>query len=140
MGAFIDAEKRNLLTDSVRAELRACNPYEDIFAYISRSRLTKDLERILYLSVKLYLQDDVLVKVDRASMASSLEVRRPLLDHEFVEFVCRLPVVYKLNGIKTKYILKKAAEGILPRSIIYRSKIWPLIVFQIWHERFVEND
>lgn len=122
MGAFIDSEKRELLSDEVKAELRNHNTYEDIFNYISESRLTKDLERILYLSMKLYLQDDILVKVDRASMANSLEVRSPLLDHEFVEFVCRLPMSYKLNGLKTKYLLKKAARGILPESIIHRQK------------------
>jgi asparagine synthase (glutamine-hydrolysing) len=196
MGAFVDAEKKELLNDEIKVELKAHNTYEDIFDYISKSKLTKDLERILYLSMKLYLQDDVLVKVDRASMASSLEIRCPLLDHEFVEFVCRLPMVYKLNGIRTKYILKKAAEGILPGSIIHRPKkgfgvpisrwlcadlrdlmlhylsedrlkrqglfnfayvralveghlrkksdhrklLWPLIVFQIWHERFMQGD
>jgi len=122
MGAFIDSEKKNLLSDDLKAELRNHNTYEDIFSYINDSRLTKDLERILYLSMKLYLQDDVLVKVDRASMANSLEVRCPLLDHEFIEFVCGLPMVYKLNGLRTKYLLKKAAKGILPESIIHRQK------------------
>ena len=122
MGAFIDSEKRELLSDDVNTELRQHNTYEDIFAYINESKLTKDLERILYLSMKLYLQDGVLVKVDRASMANSLEVRCPLLDQEVVEFVCGLPMIYKLNGLKTKYLLKKAASGILPDSVIRRQK------------------
>jgi asparagine synthase (glutamine-hydrolysing) len=80
------------------------------------------MERILYLSMKLYLQDDILVKVDRASMANGLEVRCPLLDQEFVEFACRLPMQYKLHGLKTKYLLKRAAAGILPDQIINRKK------------------
>jgi len=122
MGAFIDSEKKELLSDALNAELHHHNTYEDIFAYISQSKLTKDLERILYLSMKLYLQDGVLVKVDRASMANSLEVRCPLLDHEFVEFVSGLPMIYKLNGLRTKYLLKKAARGLLPDSIIRRQK------------------
>lgn len=122
MGAFIDSEKRGLLSDDLKMELHDHNTYEDIFRYINESRLTKDLERILYLSMKLYLQDDILVKVDRASMANSLEVRCPLLDHRFVEFVCGLPMVYKLNGLKTKYLLKKAAKGLLPGGIINRRK------------------
>lgn len=193
MGAFTDAEKRGLLSDEVKGELRSHNTYEDIFNYINKSRLTKDMERILYLSMKLYLQDDLLVKVDRTSMANSLEVRCPLLDYEFIEFVCSLPMFYKLKGLKTKYLLKKAATGLLPASIIQRPKkgfgipvsrwlcgelkelmmshlnqqtierqglfnwtyvrdlmdghlkrradhrklLWPLIVFQIWYERFV---
>jgi len=122
MGAFIDQEKRALLSPDLRAELARDNTYEDIFRHISASRLTKDMERILYLSMKLYLQDGVLVKVDRASMANSLEVRCPLLDHEFVDFACKLPMLYKLNGFKTKYLLKKAAAGILPEGIANRPK------------------
>ena len=122
MGAFTDAEKRGLLSDEVKSELRSHNTYEDIFNYISKSKLTKDMERILYLSMKLYLQDDLLVKVDRTSMANSLEVRCPLLDYEFIEFACSLPMFYKLNGLKTKYIFKKAAMGLLPASIINRPK------------------
>ena len=122
MGAFIEQEKRALLSPELRAELGKHNTYEDVFRYISASRLTKDLERILYLSMKLYLQDGVLVKVDRASMANSLEVRCPMLDQEFVEFACNLPIFYKLNGLKTKYLLKKAARGILPEGIANRPK------------------
>jgi len=122
MGAFIDQEKRALLSPEIKAELGHHNTYEDIFHHINTSRLSNDLERILYLSMKLYLQDGILVKVDRASMANSLEVRCPLLDQEFVEFVCRLPMLYKLNGFKTKYLLKKAAEGIIPEGIANRPK------------------
>jgi len=195
MGAFIDHEKKGLLSADLKEELRNHNTYEDIFKYINASKLTKDLERILYLSTKLYLQDDILVKVDRASMANSLEVRCPLLDHEFVEFVCRLPMHYKLQGLTTKYLLKKVAKDILPPGIPNRSKkgfgipisrwltgelkefmlghlsenrikkqgffnypyiktlmddhlakrkdnrklLWPLLVFQIWYERYVER-
>ena len=122
MGGFIDSEKKELLSDDVKTALRHHNSYEDIFSYLSESGLTKDLERILYLSMKLYLQDDILVKVDRAAMANGLEVRCPLLDQEFVEFTCRLPTYYKLKGLKTKYLLKKAARGILPNEIIDRPK------------------
>lgn len=122
MGGFIDSEKKELLSDDLKTALGHHNSYEDIFRYISESGLTKDLERILYLSMKLYLQDDILVKVDRAAMANGLEVRCPLLDKEFVEFTCRLPTYYKLKGLKTKYLLKKAARGILPDEIIDRPK------------------
>lgn len=122
MGSFTDGEKRELLTNHLRAALSSDNTYEDIFAHVRESGLHKDLERILYLSMKLYLQDGVLVKVDRASMANGLEVRSPMLDTEFVEFACRLPMSYKLHGLKTKYLLKKAAAGILPDAIINRKK------------------
>jgi asparagine synthase (glutamine-hydrolysing) len=72
--------------------------------------------------MKLYLQDNNLVTVDRASMANGLEVRCPLLDKDVVEFVCHLPMNYKLNGFTTKYLLKRSAAGMLPRNIIYRQK------------------
>jgi asparagine synthase (glutamine-hydrolysing) len=122
MGSFTESEKKELLTSDLRATLAPDNTYEDVFAYVRESGLNKDLERILYLSMKLYLQDDILVKVDRASMANGLEVRCPLLDQDFVEFACRLPMQYKLHGLKTKYLLKRAAAGILPDQIINRKK------------------
>lgn len=122
MGSFTEGEKKELLTNDLRVTLRHDDTYEEVFGYLHESGLHKDLERLLYLSMKLYLQDDILVKVDRASMANGLEVRCPLLDQEFVEFVCRLPMQYKLHGLKTKYLLKKAAAGLLPEHIINRKK------------------
>ena len=121
-GAFGAAEKNELLHPDIRRELGSCDCYEDIHRYVRESGLTKELERILYLTMKLYLQDNNLVTVDRASMASGLEVRSPLLDKDVVEFMCRLPMKYKLNGLKTKYLLKRAAKGLLPRRIIHRQK------------------
>jgi asparagine synthase (glutamine-hydrolysing) len=122
MGGFTQAEKNALLTDDFKAALTRDTTYEDIFAYVRDSGLNKDLERILYLSTKLYLQDDILVKVDRAAMANGVEVRCPLLDQEVVEFACRLPMQYKLHGLTTKYLLKKAAANVLPEAIIRRKK------------------
>ncbi len=121
-GAFSNAERHALLRPEVRLELQNENAYEEIYRYVRKSGLTKELERILYLSMKLYLQDNNLVTVDRASMANGLEVRSPLLDRDVVDFVCRLPMEYKLNGLKTKYILKKVAEELLPRNVVYRKK------------------
>ena len=121
-GAFSNVERHALLRPEVRRELQNENAYEEIYRYVRKSGLTKELERILYLSMKLYLQDNNLVTVDRASMANGLEVRSPLLDRDVVDFVCRLPMEYKLNGLKTKYILKKVAEELLPRNVVYRMK------------------
>ena len=121
-GAFSNVERHALLRPEVRRELQNENAYEEIYRYVRKSGLTKELERILYLSMKFYLQDNNLVTVDRASMANGLEVRSPLLDRDVVDFVCRLPMEYKLNGLKTKYILKKVAEELLPRNVVYRKK------------------
>jgi asparagine synthase (glutamine-hydrolysing) len=121
-GAFSNMEMKELLAPDVCAELKHHNAYEDIFRYIDESHLTKELERILYLGMKLYLQDNNLVTADRASMANGVEARNPLLDHNFVEFACRLPVEYKLRGFTTKYLLKQAAEKYLPAAIVHRPK------------------
>ena len=121
-GAFSPEDQCALLTPDVRAELGDYDSYEDIARYIDESKLESGVERLLYLCMKLYLQDNNLVTVDRASMANGLEVRCPLLDQDLVEFVSRLPARYKLKGFRAKYLLKKAAEGLLPETIIHRQK------------------
>ena len=80
------------------------------------------VDKTLQFYTKLYLQDDILVKTDRASMMNSLEVRAPFLDIELVDFVRKIPHAYKYRNGQTKYILKKAMEPILPHEILYRSK------------------
>jgi asparagine synthase (glutamine-hydrolysing) len=80
------------------------------------------VDQVLQFYTKLYLQDDILVKVDRASMMHSLEVRAPYLDIELVDFVRRIPHRYKLRNGETKYLLKKALEPVLPHNILYRPK------------------
>ncbi|MBI4871421.1 MAG: asparagine synthase (glutamine-hydrolyzing) [Candidatus Riflebacteria bacterium] len=152
-----------------------------------------ELDRVLYLDMKTYLQDDILVKVDRATMACSLEARAPLLDTEVVEYVSRLPAKLKLKNLCPKYLLKKAMRGKLPDDVLdrpkkgfgipvarwakgelrplfaeklarerivkdgifnpvevgrlmrehlegkadHRKKLWTLLVFQLWHERWL---
>jgi len=122
MGSFTEGEKRSLLTSGVRAAIGKANAFEDVLDHIKRSNLRNDLERTLYLCAKLYLQDDILVKVDRASMANSLEVRSPFLDHTLVEFVSRLPMRLKLKRLTTKYLLKRAVAGLLPPRLARRAK------------------
>ena len=80
------------------------------------------VDRTLQFYTKLYLQDDILAKVDRASMMHSLEVRAPFLDIDLVDFVRRIPWRYKVRRGETKYLLKKALEPVLPRDILYRRK------------------
>ena len=121
-GAFDDGERSRLLSEEIRLELAGQTGYEDIYRYIADSNLTKPFQRLLYLSMKLYLQDNNLVTVDRASMANGLEVRSPLLDQALVEFACRLPSRFKLHGLTPKYLLKKSAEGLLSKEIIQRQK------------------
>jgi len=81
------------------------------------------LDRTLAADVRMYLPDDLLVKVDVASMASSLEARSPFLDHELMEFAARLPVGCKLLRGETKRILKHALKGLVPDAVLERPKM-----------------
>ncbi len=83
---------------------------------------TNEIEQMQFLDMNFYMAEDILTKVDRASMAVSLEVRAPFLDSRVAEFAASLPLEYKLKGSKGKYILKKAVEDLLPRNILQRPK------------------
>jgi asparagine synthase (glutamine-hydrolysing) len=80
------------------------------------------IDKTLQFYTKLYLQDDILTKVDRASMMHSLEIRAPFLDIDLVNFVRRIPAEYKFHKGESKYLLKRALEEVLPKSILYRPK------------------
>ncbi|MBN1273095.1 MAG: asparagine synthase (glutamine-hydrolyzing) [Candidatus Aminicenantes bacterium] len=95
------------------------SPFQELF---DRSLCFDPISGELYLDFKTYLADDILVKVDRMSMAPSLETRVPFLDHKVVEFAFRLPGRLKLKGLKTKWILKKTMERLLPRENTIRPK------------------
>jgi asparagine synthase (glutamine-hydrolysing) len=132
MGPFSNEQKRGVLAPDVQQALLRENPYEDVLNLVKQSGLVRDFERILYLCTKLYLGEGVLQKVDRASMANSLEVRVPLLDHAMVEFAARVPSVYKLHGLTTKFLLKRAMTGLLPDEIIHRRKAGFMIPLATW--------
>ena len=96
---------------------------EKLFRQIAGSMSSNDaIENLLYLDSKTYLPSDILTKVDRMSMASSLEARSPLLDHKLIEYVTRIPSVMKLKGRETKYIFKRAIRDLVPREILHREK------------------
>ena len=99
---------------------------EPIFAPLDRVRqgaLFEDaLAQVMYLDFRLYLEDDLLVKVDRASMACSLELRTPYLDHRLIEFAAGLGSALKVPSFQLKYLLKKAVSIWLPHRIVYRQK------------------
>lgn len=96
--------------------------YEEAITAWETCRSPDIVDKTLSFFTKLYLQDDILVKGDRASMMVSLEVRAPFLDIELVNLVRRIPARYKLRGDTTKYLLKKALAPLLPREILHRKK------------------
>jgi asparagine synthase (glutamine-hydrolysing) len=194
-GSFTPEEQELLLTPEVRAASDG-----DIYArarVMAESECDADniVERMQSLDTRLYLAEDILTKVDRASMAVSLEVRAPFLDPRVAEYAASLPFNYKLRGSRTKYILKKAAAPLLPPFVTRRGKkgfgvpvaewlkgklrplahdllsperlrrnglfnadyverlqaehesgranhrklLWTLLMFELWHESFVET-
>lgn len=90
------------------------------------------LDKALYLDIKTYLTDDILVKVDRMSMAVALECRAPLLDHKVLEFLATVPPSLKLNNGVTKYLLKKSLEKKIPENILNRKKQGFRLPIEIW--------
>lgn len=120
-GSFTPDEQQRLLTKQV---LTATD--SDIYRHAREMREQCDavdlIETLQHLDTRLYLAEDILTKVDRASMAVSLEVRAPFLDPRVAEFAATLPLNYKLRGGKTKYILKRAVADLVPPFVTRRSK------------------
>jgi asparagine synthase (glutamine-hydrolysing) len=123
--SFFSAEERERpLFSSVLREFADSPSAFELFRNYLRSAPADDpLSQLQYLDIKTYLAADILTKVDRMSMATSLEVRAPILDHVFAEWVTSLPPKWKQRAGQQKYILKKLAERLqVPRAVIYRPK------------------
>lgn len=122
LGSFNKSERANLFKQDVWRELEKDNEFEDIDDYLLNLNSADYYNQIIYLYLRMYMMDGVLVKVDRASMYNSLEVRTPFLDTDVVDFANSLPLKLKLCGLTTKYILKKLMEDKLPKEIVHRPK------------------
>jgi asparagine synthase (glutamine-hydrolysing) len=120
-GSFNPAEQETLLTPAVLHNTDA-DIYQDARRMLAECDSADVVEQMQSLDTRLYLAEDILTKVDRASMAVSLEVRAPFLDPRVAEFAAGLPPSYKLQGRKTKYVLKRAIEADLPPFVTRRGK------------------
>ncbi|MFV0476226.1 MAG: XrtA/PEP-CTERM system amidotransferase [Parahaliea sp.] len=116
-------QRQALFSQSFKRELQGYSVSSVFEHHATRCPSDDPLSLIQYLDMKTYLVGDILTKVDRASMAHSLEVRVPLLDHKLAEWVSGLPSGLKLKGQEGKYILKTSLEQHLPRDILYRPKM-----------------
>ena len=120
-GSFSIDEQQLLLSKDVLA--KTCGDiYKGAKDLLKICDATNEIEQMQFLDMNFYMAEDILTKVDRASMAVSLEVRAPFLDPRVAQFAASLPLEYKLKGKKGKYILKKAIEPLLPKSILERPK------------------
>jgi asparagine synthase (glutamine-hydrolysing) len=193
-GSFTPEEQQQLLTPEALAASDG-EIYADARAIAEECNSDDLVTQMQSVDTRLYLAEDILTKVDRASMAVSLEVRAPFLDPRVAEFAASLPCNYKLRGLKTKYILKKAVHELLPAFVTRRGKkgfgvpvaewlkvklrplardllspervrragvfnpdfvarlqdehergvanhrklLWTLLMFELWHESFVET-
>jgi asparagine synthase (glutamine-hydrolysing) len=121
---FGTGQRARLYTNDTRRALLARQlPSQLIRALFSQQNGSDFLNRMFYTDHHLYLPDDILVKVDIASMANSLEVRSPFLDYRLVELSAKLPPAMKVQGTATKHILRKVLADLLPESILNRSKV-----------------
>ena len=118
-----DEQRQAMFSEGFKRELQGYSVQEVFDDYAARCPTDDPLSLIQYLDIKTYLVGDILTKVDRASMAHSLEVRVPLLDHHLVEWVSGVPSNYKLRGQEGKYLLKKSMEPYLPQDVLYRPKM-----------------
>ena len=122
LGNFRQEELARLLRPEIQGDLAGIDPLIPVRNYLSTSKAQNELNRVLYLDMKLYMESDILVKVDRASMANSLEVRVPILNREFVDYVNTLPFDMKLKNFTRKYIFREALKGKLPPETLAREK------------------
>ncbi|MFW6123669.1 MAG: asparagine synthase (glutamine-hydrolyzing) [Acidobacteriota bacterium] len=123
---FLSPQEKNSLysedfMDSLNSipSLLETDPFPSLF---KRTEPYDDINKELFLDLNTYMVDDILAKVDRMSMAASLETRVPFLDHNIVEFLFQVPGRFKLKGMSSKWLLKKTMERLLPKENIYRKK------------------
>jgi asparagine synthase (glutamine-hydrolysing) len=115
-------QRRSLLSAPLRAQLDGHDPSARVIDLMQTCDSDDTLLQAQYVDVNTYLVGDILTKVDRTSMAHSLEVRSPFLDYNFVEWGMRLPPSLKLRGQEGKWLLKRAMEPQVPAEILYRRK------------------
>jgi asparagine synthase (glutamine-hydrolysing) len=139
VSAFRDDEKGSVLNSDVSHQLanyRTADLFHDVYR---RAPAPDHLSRLQYLDIKTYLCEDILTKVDRASMAVSLEVRCPILDHVFMEYVARIPSELKLVGTRGKHIFKHALKRYLPDDILFRPKMGFGVPIPEWLRRDLKD-
>ncbi len=132
MSILRDDMRRELYSNTLKAKLAGYNAVEVFRRHAARANHDDPLALIQYVDLKTYLVGDINTKVDRASMAHSLEVREPLMDHRLVEWLATVPSSLKLRGGEGKYLLKRTMEPHLPREVLYRPKMGFAVPLASW--------
>ncbi len=130
---FTNEAKNHLYTDSFCSQMSSLDSENLLTAKFREAKTPDKLDQTLYADFVSYLPDDLLAKVDIASMAVSLESRSPFLDHELLELTAKMPFDIKLKGRdQKKYILKEALRGLIPDEVMYRPKMGFGVPIEAW--------
>ena len=132
MSILSNEMRRLLYSNAFKVELAGYNAVEVFHRHAASAGTDDALGLVQYLDLKTYLVGDINTKVDRASMAHSLEVREPLMDHPLVEWLASLPSSFKIKGMESKRLLKKAMEPHLPHDVLYRRKMGFAVPLARW--------
>ncbi|MBW6451251.1 MAG: asparagine synthase (glutamine-hydrolyzing) [DPANN group archaeon] len=128
---FDEEERKNILNEQIIKKIPDFTNY-DMYNKTYFSNKWDFLNQVLYLDTKTVLPEDFLMKPDKMGMAHSIEARVPFLDHKLVELAFKIPPNLKMNGLKTKYIFKKAIQPILPKQILKRKKQTFYVPIEQW--------
>jgi asparagine synthase (glutamine-hydrolysing) len=132
MSLFTTADKRELFSEGFQRTLGGYDPSAAFTRHFERVKGADRLNQLLYVDLKTWLPNDILVKMDRMAMANSLEVRSPLLDHKVMEFAATLPAEMKYRGGTSKYLLKRYAAQHVPATAVERPKMGFSIPLGAW--------
>ncbi len=136
---FNAKEKESIYTEEFSSHIKQIDPLDYLIKKYEEVERRDFLESLLYLDMMTYLPEDLLVKTDIATMANSLEARVPFLDHLFMEDIAKIPPNLKLKGFKTKYILKKAFENFIPKTILTRKKMGFRVPIARWFRKELKD-
>ncbi|HST79045.1 MAG TPA: asparagine synthase-related protein, partial [Verrucomicrobiae bacterium] len=139
MSIFRPDEKPRLFTPDFLGRVAGYDSISVFQQHYDRAGTDDPLTKIQYVDIKTYLPDDILTKVDRASMAVSLEVRAPFLDHHLMELAGSMPSRFKLQGANGKHILKTTMEGTLPHDVLYRRKQGFAVPLAQWFRKEIKD-
>ena len=129
---MFDEDPADYFSKEVKSKLKSVNPFKRYQYFYKKFKHLDPVNRALYTDINIILPDLYFEKVDRATMANSLEVRVPFLDNELAEYAMSLPSKYKVRGKEKKYLLKKAFDGVVPDKILYGPKKGFGVPFQYW--------
>jgi asparagine synthase (glutamine-hydrolysing) len=129
---FFNGEANKLYTSDFLHSVDKKRSVSPAQAYLQSQQEKDTLSKMLYVDTKTWLPDDLLIKADRMTMANSIELRVPLLDHKILEFAASLPRAHKVHGFTTKYIAKRALRGSVPKEILERKKVGFPVPYESW--------